>query len=212
MLDARKLIDNYLPLLKQNWLPLALGIVGLIFFIYGLIAFAGVGSNKGNLVLESSNSASESAKQVSKIAVDVEGAVALHGMYTLNMGSRVQDALIAAGGLSALADRNWVEKNLNLASILSDGSKIYIPRVGEAINPSTGATNNVQQNSISGRPGSINVNTATSAELDTLPGVGPATAQKIIDNRPYNSVDELLSKKSVNSKVFSDIKDKVSIN
>lgn len=58
----------------------------------------------------------------------------------------------------------------------------------------------------------VNVNTATSSELDALPGVGPVTAGKIIINRPYRSVDELLSKNAVSSKVFSQIKDKVTAN
>ncbi len=213
MLDARGLSEKYLPLLRLNWLPLSLGLVGLIFFIYGLIALLGSASSKGDLTFQSATEASDSAKLASNIAVDVEGAVVKPGIYALSQGSRVQDALVLAFGLSEKADRSWVEKNLNLAAKLSDGAKIYIPRLGELQNSTTNFVQGVASDGSIANPNSlINVNSASSSELDALPGVGPATAQKIINNRPYNSVDELLSKKSVNSKVFSQIKDKVSIN
>ncbi|MCL5746847.1 MAG: ComEA family DNA-binding protein [Patescibacteria group bacterium] len=213
MLDARQVLEKYAPFLRLNWIPLGLGLLGLIFFIYGLIALLGTASKSNDLVFESSNSASASAKITADIAVDVEGAVINPGMYSLRERSRVRDALVSAGGLSAFADRGWVEKNLNLAAKLSDGVKIYIPRAGEAQNAATNLTQTgVPQGGIVGSAALINVNTATSAELDTLPGIGPVTAEKIINNRPYSSVDELLSKKAVTDKVFSQIKDKVTAN
>ena len=218
MPDAREFWGKYLPVIKQNWLPLALGLFGLILFIYGLIALLGSASNKNDLTFESAKSASDSAKtNAQNIIVDVEGAVVKPGIYSLNQGSRVQDALILALGLSEKADRNWVEKNLNLAAKLSDGVKIYIPRLGETNPPVGGSSMDVVKGVSSGTDvidstALININNASAGELDTLPGVGPVTAQKIIDNRPYTAIDELLSKKSVNSKVFSQIKDKVSVN
>ncbi len=116
-------------------------------------------------------------------------------------------------GLPEKADRNWVEKNLNLAAKLSDGAKIYIPKLGELQNNTTNFVQGISsEGNVTGSNSLINVNTVSASELDTLHGVGPVTAQKIISNRPYQSVDELLSKKSVNSKVFSQIKDKVSVN
>ena len=213
MLDARQVLEKYAPFLRLNWIPLALGLLGLIFFIYGLIALLGTASKNNDLVFESSNSASASAKITADIAVDVEGAVIKPGMYSLAMGSRVRDALVSAGGLSAFADRLWVEKNLNLAAKLSDGAKIYIPRAGEAQNPATNLTQTgVPQGVIVGSETLVNVNSATGAELDTLPGIGPVTAEKIINNRPYSSVDELLSRKVVTDKIFSQIKDKITAN
>ena len=205
--------DNFKPFIKQNWLLLALGLFGLILFIYGLIALLGSASNKSDLTFEPAKSASDSAQLASNIVVDVEGAVVKPGIYTLSQGARVQEALVLALGLSEKADRNWVEKNLNLAAKLSDGTKIYIPRLGETQNGTTNVVQGVSSGTdVVGSNALINVNNASVAELDTLPGVGPATAQKIIGNRPYATVDELLSKKSVNSKVFSQIKDKVSVN
>ena len=213
MLDARQVLEKYAPFLRLNWIPLGLGLLGLIFFIYGLIALLGSASKNNDLVFESSNSASASAKITSNIVVDIEGAVIKPGMYSLAMDSRVQDALVSARGLSSFADRVWVEKNLNLAAKLSDGAKIYIPRVGEAQNATTNLTQTgIPQGGVAGSEVLINVNSATSAELDTLPGIGPVTAEKIINNRPYSSVDELLSRKVVTDKVFSQIKDKISVN
>lgn len=111
--------------------------------------------------------------------------------------------MIAAGGLSARADREWVAKNLNLAMKLTDGAKVYVPAFGE----NAGAPGSSEA-LVSG---TININTGSASELDGLPGVGPVTAQKIIDNRPYSSVQDLLSKKAVNQKVFDNIKDKISV-
>lgn len=206
--------DNFKSFIKQNWLPLALGLFGLILFTYGLIALLGSASNKSDLTFEPAKSASDSAQtNAQNIVVDVEGAVVKPGTYSLNQGARVQEALVLALGLSEKADRNWVEKNLNLAAKLSDGAKIYIPRLGEAQNSTTNVVQGVSSGAdVVGSSALINVNNASLGELDTLPGVGPATAQKIIGNRPYVTADELLSKKSVNSKVFSQIKDKVSVN
>ena len=212
--DARDFVKRHLPFLKLNWLPIALGLLGLIFFIYGLIALLGLSSNKHEIVLEQAGFSKETTKEsLQSITVDIEGAVVKPGIYTLKQGARVQEALVLALGLSENADRNWVEKNLNLASKLSDGAKVYIPRAGELQKSATNYVQGVASDSnIASVNTLINVNTATSVELDTLPGVGPTTAQKIISNRPYATVDELLSKKSVNSKVFSQIKEKVSVN
>jgi competence protein ComEA len=141
------------------------------------------------------------------ILVDVEGAVVKPGVYKLPVESRIQDGLIAAGGLSAKADREYVAKTLNLAIKLTDGTKIFIPTLGEPTGsePVLGATTVGATNAL------INVNTASESQLDSLPGIGPVTAQKIISGRPYGSLDELLSKKIVSAKVYAQIKDKIAI-
>jgi len=130
-----------------------------------------------------------------QITIDIEGAVEKPGVYTLPANSRIQNALIAAGGLSQTADRQQVSQNLNLAAVLTDGAKLYIPAVGEQMAGSgagsTNASGNVQGASLK----MVNINLASESDLDALPGVGQVTAQKIIDNRPYQSVQELLDKK-----------------
>jgi competence protein ComEA len=137
--------------------------------------------------------------------VDIEGAVVIPGVYKLTQNSIIQDALVASGGLSAAADRDWVSKNINLAAKLSDGAKIYIPKIGEITtsSPQTSTTD-------TSTSALVNINTASSDALDALPGVGPVTVDKIVNGRPYQNINELLDKKVVSSKVFSEIKDKIS--
>lgn len=143
-----------------------------------------------------------------RVFVDVSGAVLRPGVYSLAQEERIQSALAAAGGLAADADREWVAKSLNLAGKLTDGAKIYVPRTGETASNRSNLTNSANSSySIS----LININTATAAQLDTLPGIGPATATKIITNRPYQSIEELVTKKAVSSKVFEGIKERISI-
>ena len=126
-------------------------------------------------------------------------------MYKLESEARVNDALVVAGGLASGADRDWVSKNLNLAMKLVDGQKLYIPEVGEK-----GESGRLTEGK--DRPLSlININSASVSRLDTLWGVGEATAKKIIGGRPYGSVEELLTKKIVKTNVYEAIKDEVSV-
>jgi len=203
-MDIEELINRYLPLTKRHWLPLVLGFAGLILLGYGLIGLLGSSSGSNDVIFEKAQT-SESASQSGNILVDVEGAVVSPGVYNLPKDSRAKDALIASGGVSAQADRLWVSKNLNLALKISDGAKIYIPFEGEKTAGSAGASST----GVTG--GGININSASEKQLDTLPGVGLVTAQKIIDNRPYQVLEDLVSKKVVSSKVFDNIKDKITL-
>jgi competence protein ComEA len=113
------------------------------------------------------------------VVVDVVGAVAAPGVQRLPAGARVVDAVAAAGGATADADLARV----NLARVLVDGEQIVVPRPGDptpaqASQPTAGSA-------------TVDLNTASLAELDTLPDVGPVLAQRIVDRRPYTSVDEL---------------------
>ena len=123
-------------------------------------------------------------------------------MYEIPQKSRIQDGLVAACGLSAKADRVWVyaAKNLNLAIKLTDGIRIYIPIVGEAVG-NTSVLNASSAGVVVGVL--ININTSSESQLDSLPGIGPVTAQKIIAGRPYGSLNELLDKKIVEATVFA---------
>ena len=193
--------EKYRDVLKKNILPLGLGLVGLILLGVGLIYSINRGQvSSEDIVFESSEQATN---KTSQIVVDVSGAVVSPGVYTLDLGSRIKDALISASGLSSDADRDWVSKSLNLASKLNDGSKIYIPSRGEV---SLRGTNSAGVISTSGL---ININSASASELDSLEDVGIARAQKIINNRPYSSIDELVSKKVITNKIFEKIKDKI---
>ncbi len=223
-MTAQELIEKYTPFVKQNLLPIVFGAVGLILLSYGLIAFLGISRGQGDILFESANGSPNSSEesprqggakeQAQTIIIDVEGGVVKPGVYKLAKDSRIQDAFIAVGGLSFEADREWVAKNINLATKLVDGAKIYVPKIGESIPSSLGSS--LQNSGQAGQTGSslssqININTASESELDSLSGVGPATAGKIISNRPYASIEELLEKKVVGQKVFDNIKDKITI-
>lgn len=137
------------------------------------------------------------------IKVDVQGAVNKPGVVELIKGARIEEAIEKAEGYSEKVDLDLVAKNVNLAAKLIDGQKIYIPVQSET--PKTFLVENLENNSL------VNVNNANLSELDDLPGVGKVTAQKIIDGRPYERVEQLLEKKIVGKNVFEKIKDLISL-
>ena len=201
------LYHRFSPVFFAYRLPILLGCIGIIFFAYGLIQLFGSTTAEKDVEIFTEVKAAETKPLV----VDVEGGVVNPGVYTLNSDARIQDALVAAGGLSATADRNWVAKTLNLAAKVTDGAKIYIPMEGEI-----GTTGSISSNSSGSSEGSstvsglININSASQAKLEALPGIGPVTAQKVIDGRPYSTVEELLAKKILSKKVYEQVKEKVS--
>lgn len=121
-----------------------------------------------------------------QVVVHVAGAVRNPGLYRLDEGSRVADALALAGGAGPKADLAAV----NLAAPLADGTQVLVPRIGGAGGASGGA---VAAGAASTGP--IRLNSATVEQLDTLPGIGPVTAQQIVqyreENGPFRSVDDL---------------------
>lgn len=127
---------------------------------------------------------SASKVETEKIVVHVAGAVKNPGVYTLEEGKRVKDAIEVAGGALPEADL----LRLNLAQKIHDEDKLYVPKIGETpeqleqANESYGATVGISSKS----DGKVNINTADETELIQLPGIGPATAQKIIDYRTTN--------------------------
>lgn len=191
--------------LKYQWVLIP-GILGVSFLILALIVIVRLPHDKTDVSFE--NSASASAEI--SIHVDVEGEVENPGLYTVKNGSRVEEALVAAGGFSADADRDWAAKRLNRAKILTDGDKIYIPSTEETDNNQQ-TTNNTETGTAGYVPGvsakSVNINSASEAELDTLPGVGAVTSKKIALGRPYDTIDDLLTKKIVGKSLFEKIKD-----
>jgi competence protein ComEA len=144
----------------------------------------------------------------SEVVIDIAGEVMKPGVYKLKNGSRVDEVLIAAGGLGAKADRDWVEKNLNKAEKVFDGQKIYIPKIGEStiINSNTPLVRGVAV---------VRINSATLEELDKLDGVGPAIAQRIIDYRTENggfkSVEEIKLVPGIGDKMFEKIKNEIQL-
>lgn len=209
--------EKFLTSLQANRLAFSLAFLGLLLIGIGITTSVLSDNKSKGIILE--DAASTSATQSASVAimVDVSGAVEKPGVYKLSENARVQEALIAAGGLSKNADRVFLSKSLNLAAKLSDGIKIYIPSVGEnAIKTDSSTANTVQITQtglVAGaNTGLININSASSVELESLSGIGPVTAGKIIDGRPYSDINDLLSKKVVSKSVFEKIKAKITVN
>ena len=155
-----------------------------------------------------------------ELVVYVCGAVHRPGVYHLAAGARIADLLSAAGGAAAKAELQAV----NLAAKLVDGQQVVVPVRGAtavaAAGGSTGAsgTSTTTASGASGSAGTaapVNLNTATAAELDALPGVGPATAQKIIDYRTANggfkSVDDLKNVSGIGDAKFATLQPLVTV-
>lgn len=182
---------------RKGVIPLLLIGVGVGLVGGGLIIAGRQKNNDSQGIVIETNSGISNNKT---IVVDVSGAVEKPGVYKLPNDSRRQDALITAGGLGAKADRNYVAKYINLAQIVSDGEKIFIPEVGGIDDQS-----NPQAESF------ISLNSATLAELDSLPGIGSVTANKIVAGRPYQNIAQLVDKRIVSKAVFENIKDRLSV-
>lgn len=166
----------------------------------GIIYNSIVGDHRISGLEKSTNEVASGAGEISarRIKVEASGAVEKPGVYDMPYDSRVKDVLISAGGLVSKADRNYISKNINLAQRVVDGGKIYFPFEGESGQKVVGSL--------------ININLATEAQLDSLPGIGLATASKIVAGRPYQSISELVSKKIISNSVFQKIKDKIAVN
>jgi len=145
------------------------------------------------------------------IVVQVEGEVLRPGVYSLSPGSRVQDAIQAASGFTLKADRSGI----NLAALLVDGQQMTIPALSaeRTIGQAPAGTPGVGTTPLPGEL--ININTADLAALDTLPGIGPAIAQRIIDyrtsNGPFDVIESIMNVSGITQATFDDIKDLITV-
>lgn len=201
--------------MKENWQRFkwvdGLLILGLILVVVGIgMNFKSnfLSQDKTVVVSRSTPTIKPDVEGNNKVTIDIAGEVINPGVYSLDAGARINDGLVAAGGLAAKADRDWVEKNINRAEKLSDGQKIYIPKLGENVSKTLGV-------SVVPTGGQVSLNKASVAELDRLSGVGPALAQAIIDYREQNggfkNIEELKLVPGIGEKLFAKIKAKVSL-
>ncbi len=148
------------------------------------------------------SSAPPSAPASGPVVVSVVGAVAAPGLVTLPPGARVADALAAAGGLLPDAD----PVSVNAAAVLVDGEQIVVARPGEA--PAAGGAGPAAG-------GPLDLNAATVADLDALPGIGPVLAQRIVDHRtsqgPFTSVEQLDDVDGIGPAIYADLQDRVTV-
>lgn len=150
----------------------------------------------------------EKTLEPASVVVDVGGAVKDPGVVELEVGSRVIDAIEAAGGLSEDADC----ETINQAEVLQDAQKVYVPHEGES---QTAATSGATASHPSATSSLVNINTADVSELDALPGIGPATAQAIIDDREANgsftSPEDLMRVSGIGEKKYAKLESQICI-
>ena len=213
---VRDFLDEYGPQLKKM---AVICLVGLVLFAgFSLFRSGAQTQSDGGVNAAETSEAGETADDYSgdrslsdgTIFVDIGGAVKNPMLAELPDGSRVDDAIQAAGGLTQEADMS----SINRAEFLLDGQKIYIPSLAldEEGNVVEGAVNG---SAVAGASDKVNINTADSTQLQTLSGVGPATAQKIIDYRQSNgsftSIEDIKNVSGIGDKTFEKLKDHITV-
>lgn len=154
----------------------------------------------------------EDAAGLRPVVVDVRGAVEAPGVYELPPGARLQDAIVAAGGLSPGADLSTI----NLARRVRDEEVVVVldtPDPGDA--SGTAVVDGLDGSGSGDIPVRMNINTATVSELDLLPGVGEVIAERIVsfreENGPFRSVDDLIHVEGVSDRTIDGFRDQVTV-
>lgn len=191
--------------------------------IYGIFNYFTQNKNKENLenisqdiiINNQTENTTEENNNQEKIVIHITGAICNEGIYKLEENSRIADAVKMAGGLKEDADL----KQINLAYVLEDGMKINIPSKNDNSNENINNTENYitkeklnsSNNTNSAKTSKININSATQTELETLPGIGPSTALKIINYRKekgkFNKIEDIKNVNGIGESKFSKIKE-----
>ena len=185
-------------------------VLGFLLVILGIgINFRDQFMEEGKTEIVSSNVGStekNDAQVNSEVTIDISGEVVKPGVYKLENGAILDDAIAMAGGLGDKANLKWINKNLNRAEKIYDGQKIYIPNVvdDETVVLGVSTTKNI-----------IRINTASLEDLDLLNGVGPSIAQRIIDYRTemggFKSIEEIKLVPGIGDKMFEKIKNDIQL-
>lgn len=203
-------------------------LIGIYYFFIKKDDYTEI-SNANTLIINEQNNETEKTEEMNeteeKIIIHIIGAVKNEGIYELEIGSRIADSIEIAGGLTEDADI----QNINLAYILEDGMKIYIPTKSDSPNEIIDNTEqyiykentnltiseNQQNSNKSTKNQKVNINTATQAELETLPGIGPSTALKIIEYRKENGkfrcIEDITKIKGIGESKYNKIKDLIKV-
>lgn len=206
---------TFIDVVQIYKVPLILGIGSIVLIVASVILLLKSTQVTTPIQFSQTNSQehvgtqSADITQKNTITIDIEGAVGRPGVYTLPKDSRVEDAIVASGGLSDEVNQERFSKEINRAQKLVDGLKLYIPKNGDAsssyVNSQTGNAGTVASTTM------VSINSASQTELESLIGVGPVTAQKIIAGRPYGSLEELVTKKTMSQSLFGKLKDQLSL-
>lgn len=188
-------------------------IVGAVALLLFLVGGRGARPVEFTSTEDASTTATGSAGGVQEqqaVVVHVAGAVREPGVYSLRAGARVDDALQAAGGYLG----NAAIDALNLARILVDGEQVYVQTIDQ-LESGEGSTASGGSDGGGSVGGLLNLNTATAGELDALPGIGPSTAQKIVDDRgangPFGTVEDLMRVSGIGAKKLETLRDLVTV-
>lgn len=191
--------------------------------IYGIFNYFTQNKNKENLenisqdiiINNQTENTTEENNNQEKIVIHITGAICNEGIYELEENSRIADAVKMAGGLKEDADL----KQINLAYVLEDGMKINIPSKNDNSNENINNTENYitkeklnsSNNTNIAKTSKININSATQTELETLPGIGPSTALKIINYRKekgkFNKIEDIKNVNGIGESKFNKIKE-----
>ena len=202
------------PSPARTTIVVAAGAIALLLGAAVVIASGGLPGESDAAGGGVSVAAASGAPATGEIVVDVGGAVSSPGVYRLPAGSRVGDAVAAAGGFGPRVDAARAAVELNLAALLEDGAHLVVPSRDDAT-PNPGPADAGGAEGGDGASGGlVDLNGATQAELEALPGIGPVTATKIIDSRTaerFASVDDLRTRKLVGAKTFETLRDLVTV-
>ncbi len=219
---AKKYFNKYQDKIKIAALPLIVVMAILFFWFQGSGSKEMTVENPGaeTQQAEEALSASEASAQVSHVYVDISGAVAKPGVYKVDSGTRLFQVIEMAGGPTGDA----VMDNINQAKEVFDGEKVVIPTpetMDQLGTVSQGAPSGVQGGAAAAGTNSkgedmVNINSADSATLQTLPGIGPAKAGAIItyrqENGPFKAIEDIKNISGIGNKTFEAIKEYLAIN
>ncbi len=155
-------------------------------------------------------SSEEKSEETGKIKVYVTGEVNSPGVIELEEGARIEDAIQKAGGIKPEANL----KEINLASEIEDGEKIYVPNLVEQVEETT-LSSESEANTSSKSDGKVNINKASVSELTSIPGVGASTAQKIItyreENGKFKTIEDIKNVSGIGDSKYNSMKDFISV-
>ncbi|MGI5828340.1 MAG: helix-hairpin-helix domain-containing protein [Patescibacteria group bacterium] len=202
-----RLLDNSLiedkPVIRNNSVIRILIVIGMACLIFSIFSYFLYTKEESKITVIETNTVDQNTLE--SIFIDISGAVVKPGLYELAKESRTNDAIAAAGGFREDADAEWIQKELNLAEPLLDGQKIYVPFKGEE-----GVVLSEKKDNL------ININKADASQLESLPGIGPVTAAKIIEFREergkLSSVEELLEIQGIGPQTLEEIRDFIVLN
>lgn len=193
-------MDELANVWRRYRVPILVGAASVFSIVLSITMLLKAVQTADPITFSSDAASATGSMRGTEVVVDVAGAVVRPGVYRLPAGSRGEDAISAAGGLSEEVDADRLARSVNRAAKLSDGAKLYIPTKRDPTFSSAPESSRF-----------TSINAASASDLEALDGIGPATAKKIIEGRPYASLEELVSKKAMGQALFEKLKDQLTL-